>query len=64
MKEMKYFKDMKVYVKCAMKECWDITGKPPIMVRWVDTDKNCDPNNPNIRCRLVAMQFKVAGDRP
>ena len=61
---MQYFKDMKVYVKVAMNECWNQTAKPPIMVRWVDTDKNCDPRNPNYRSRLVAMQFKEAGDRP
>ena len=64
MKEMAYFSSMKVYVKTSMQECWDMTGKSPIMVRWVDTDKNCDPSNPNYRSRLVAMQFKVAGDRP
>ena len=63
-KEMEYFRKMKVYVKTTLKECWDQTGQAPIMVRWVDTDKNCDPNDPNYRSRLVAMQFKVHGDRP
>ena len=63
-KEMDYFRKMQVYVKTSMQECWNQTGKAPIMIRWVDTEKNCDPNNPNYRSRLVAMQFKVHGDRP
>ena len=39
-KEMMYFRKMKVYVKTTNRECWEATGKSPIMVRWVDTDKN------------------------
>ena len=34
--EIKTFKDMGVYVKAPIKECWDKTGKAPIGVRWID----------------------------
>ena len=32
-KEMKYFRSMEVYEKVSKRECWEKTGKAPIMVR-------------------------------
>ena len=56
--EMQYFRKMKVYSKVdketALKESG---GKPPIRVRWVDTNKGTAAA-PNIRSRLVAMEFR------
>ena len=51
--EMRYFRDMKVYEKVDIAECWAATGKAPIGVRWVDINKG-DVAHPNYRSRLVA----------
>ena len=39
-----------------IQECLDKAGKPPVSVRWVDTDKGVG-GVPQIRCRLVARDF-------
>ena len=56
--EMKYFKEMGVYVKVSKQECWEQTAKDPIAVRWIDINKG-DTENPNYRSRLVAKEFKT-----
>ena len=56
--EIKYFREMGVYEKVNLKECWDSTGKAPIAVRWVDINKG-DSMNPNYRSRLVAKEFNT-----
>ena len=46
-----------------IQECWDKTGKAPVSVRWVDTNKGGDTAAEwEIRCRLVARDFK-GGDK-
>ena len=39
-------------------ECIPATGKKPTEVRWVDVNKG-DDQSPNVRCRIVANDFKV-----
>ena len=56
--EMQYFKEMGVYDKVDLEECWRETGKAPIGVRWVDINKG-DTENPKYRSRLVAKEFNV-----
>ena len=56
--EIKYFKEMGVYTKVDIGECWAATGKAPIAVRWVDINKG-DSLNPNYRSRLVAKEFNT-----
>ena len=51
--EIAYFKQMGVYEKVNIEECWRETGKAPIAVRWVDINKG-DSESPNYRSRLVA----------
>ena len=41
-------------------ECLARTGKNPIKLRWVDTNKG-DSVNHNVRCRLVAKDLKNGG---
>ena len=41
-------------------ECRRVTGKGPISVRWVCTNKG-DMEHPNVRCRLVARQIRHPG---
>ena len=55
-----------------MKQVWDKrprsealarTGKAPIAVRWIDTNKG-DDDCPNYRSRLVAREIRKAGEDP
>ena len=55
--EMDTFKKYGMYEKRPTKECWEKTGKAPIGVKWVDTNKG-DAANPEYRCRLVAKEIK------
>ena len=43
-----------VWEKVPVSQCWEATGKKPIGVRWVDTDKGAGTGKQNIRCRLAA----------
>merc|ERR1711884_311520 len=56
--ELEYFRKEKVYVQVPRTKCWEVTGKGPIRVRWVDVNKG-DDENPDYRSRLVAMEFRV-----
>ncbi len=46
-----------VYEKVPIEECWELAGKNPIGVRWVDVNKG-DGIHPEIRSRLVAKETK------
>ena len=59
--EMEYFRRMQVYRKVPIQRRKDETGKLPIKVRWVDTNKQ-DESNPKYRSRLVAKDFKKHSD--
>ena len=62
--EISYFRDMRVYDKVPIQECWDVTGADPITTRWVDINKG-DILCPNYRSRLVAREFNThTTDRP
>ena len=43
--EIEYYRKMKVYKKVPIQKCTDLTGRQPIQVRWVDTNKQ-DKANP------------------
>ena len=60
--EIAYFKDMQVYTKVPIEECWEVTGADPISTRWVDINKG-DSLCPNYRSRLVAREFN-ASEKP
>ena len=57
-KELKFFADKQVWVKVPRQRAYERTGRPPISVRWVDTNKG-DETEPNYRSRLVARQLKA-----
>jgi len=57
-KEMEYFSSKGVWLKVPRQQCYDVTRRPPITVRWVDVNKG-DDDNPRYRSRLVARQLKV-----
>ena len=56
--EIQYFRQMGVYEKVSIQECWKETGKAPIPVRWADINKG-DTAKPNYRSRLVAKEFNT-----
>ena len=56
--ELDYFNSKGVWRKVPRKSARATTGKSPITVRWVDTNKG-DEQNPNYRSRLVARQLKA-----
>ena len=57
--EVAYMEHKEIWVLSPIQECWDKTGKAPVSVRWVDTNKGGDTvADWEIRCRLVARDFK------
>jgi hypothetical protein len=61
--EIKFMEDRGIWEVKPIKECWDRTGKAPVSVRWVDTNKGGEWEVV-VRSRLVARDFKGKdGDR-
>ena len=56
--EIEYVRSMGVYEKVDVQECWNITGKAPIAVRWLDINKGVYAR-PKYRSRLVAKEFNT-----
>ena len=56
--ELEYFNSKGVWKKVPRHNARAATGRPPVTVRWVDTNKG-DEIHPNYRSRLVARQMKV-----
>ena len=50
-----------MYKKVLVQKCKDVTGKMPMKVRWIDTNKQ-DEVNPKHRSRIVAKGFKRCND--
>ena len=59
--EMATVKRMQVWIKVDRDRCIRETGRPPIKLRWVDTNKG-DDEAPNYRSRLVARDIKRKGE--
>ena len=59
--ELRYFEEKGVWAIRRINECLRRTGKPPITVRWVETNKG-DDDNPRIRSRLVAREIRLPGE--
>ena len=55
--EMAVFDQYEVCTKVPEQEAWDVTGKSPIGVRWIDINKG-DTQNWEYRSRLVAKEIK------
>ncbi len=55
--EMETFKKHGVCEKVKVEECWRETGKGPVGVEWVDTNKS-DEEKPEYRCRFVAKEIQ------
>ena len=54
--EVDFMVGRRIWSVVPEKECWDKTGKSPVTVKWVDTDKG-PPGTIVVRSRLVARDF-------
>ena len=61
--EMEYFEEKNVWERRPRAEALARTGKAPISVRWIDTNKG-DDDEPNYRSRLVAREIRRRGESP
>jgi len=59
--EVGYMQDRGIWEVVPVTRCWKVTGKGPVSVRWVDTNKG-GLTEMLVRSRLVARDFK-GGDK-
>ena len=62
MEEIAYMKKIGLFDEVPLEECWEKTGKAPTSTKWVDVNKGT-ADRPEIRCRLVARDFKPRGEK-
>ena len=60
--EIQYIINRVVWEIRTIEECWRKTGKAPIGVRWVDTNKGSEEES-DVRSRLVARDFRDKKDK-
>ena len=56
MEEVGFIRNMKLYAKVPISECYAKTGKGPISTRWIDINKG-DDEFEEYRSRLVAQEI-------
>ena len=59
-REVQYLKDRKVYAYSTWREALRKTGKRPLRLKWIDTNKG-DTQNFNVRSRLVCTEIRRKG---
>ena len=62
LEEITFMKQKMIWNEADETECWVTTGKKPVRVKWVDTNKGTE-EEPVIRCRLVARDFRTNGEK-
>jgi hypothetical protein len=62
LEEVTYMIRKGVWKEVEVDECWRTTGKDPVTIKWVDTDKG-EGGEVKIRSRLVARDFRVKGEK-
>ena len=60
--EMELMQKIQLYDIVDSAECWERTGKPLVTTKWVRVNKGT-PEVPDVRCRLVARDFKPNAER-
>ena len=55
--ELAWVHKAKIYEKRPLDECWSVTGKPPITLKWIDRNKG-DRERPNYRSHIVVREIK------
>ncbi len=62
MEKVSYVNRKGVWKEVDVRERWGRTGKEPVTVKWVHTDKG-ESGEVKIRSRLVAMHLRTKGDK-
>jgi hypothetical protein len=57
--EIEFMKSRSIWKEVPIHECWFKSGKAPVTVKWVDTEKLGGV----VRSRLVARDFKAKGEK-
>jgi hypothetical protein len=57
--EIEFMKSRCIWKEVPTQECWEKSGKAPVTVKWVDTEKLGGV----VRSRLVARDFKTKGEK-
>jgi hypothetical protein len=60
--ELDFMRKIPLFDVVPEAECWARTGRPPVSTKWVDINKGTR-ENPDVRCRLVARDFKPKGEK-
>ena len=60
--ELDWIHKQGVYTKVSLQTCYDETGKNPVTLKWVDTNKGDDVNE-KYRSRLVGREIRLKGKR-
>ena len=58
--ELQWVEKQQIYEVADIDEAWEVTGKAPITLKWVDRNKG-DWERPNYRSRLVVREVKKEG---
>ena len=56
LEEMEYVNKMNLYTKVPISQCYEVTKRAPISIRWIDINKG-DSERPNYRSRVVAREI-------
>ena len=56
--EIDWIRRMNIWQDSSLDECKSVTGKMPLSLRWIDTNKR-DQENPEYRSRLVVREIKA-----
>ena len=56
--EIQYVRQMNLYTKVPISQCYEMTKRAPISVRWIDINKG-DKERPNYRSRVVAREINT-----
>ena len=59
-REVGYLQDRDVYEYATVSKCWEMTGRRPLSLKWIDTDKG-GKLDPNVRSRLVCTEVRRKG---
>ena len=60
--EVSYMMGRDLWSPVSAQECWEKTGKAPVSVRWVDTNKGTEEEL-DIRSKLMAQALQRGGQR-
>ena len=58
--ELEYIQKVNIWELTSINECFATTGRKPITLRWIDTNKG-DIDHPNYRSRLVVREIRRKG---